>query len=118
MRNYFTYFTEIEEYFVRKRGKNLLISPLDWCLVEVWKDQGIPLHIVLRGIDRSFETASKQQKRPPRTLFYCHPAVMEAFEEYQEAMVGKGEEPERSGSQEASFNTEQVEEHVGSLIHL
>jgi hypothetical protein len=86
--NYFNYFTEIEEYFVHKRGKNILISPLDWCLVELWKENGIPQHVVLRGIDRSFEKAHSRNKRPPTTLHYCHPAVMEAFEEFQEATIG------------------------------
>jgi hypothetical protein len=91
--NYFNYFTEIEEYFVRLRGRNLLISPLDWCLIELWKDNRIPLHVVMRGIDRSFESTVKRRKRAPSTLFYCHPAVMEAFEEYREAMLGsEGEE--------------------------
>jgi hypothetical protein len=97
--NYFNYFTEVEEYFVLKRGKNILISPLDWCLVELWKENGIPLHIVLRGIDRSFEKATALSKRFPSTLYYCHPAVMEAHEEYQEATIGshRGEMEEESG---------------------
>jgi hypothetical protein len=92
MRNYFNYFTEIEEYFIRRRGKNLLVSPLDWCLIELWKENGIPIHIVLRGIDRSFEAALKRRKKAPTTLFYCHPAVIEAHEEYSQAMVGKADE--------------------------
>lgn len=91
MRNYFNYFTEIEDYFVRKRGKNLLVSPLDWSLIELWKDTGVPLHVVLRGIDRSFESAARRQRNPPRTLFYCHPAVMEAFDELSEAALGESE---------------------------
>lgn len=99
-RNYFNYFTEIEEYFVRKRGKNLLVSPLDWCLIELWKENGIPLHVVLRGIDRSFEHAAKRAKRTPTTLHYCHPAVMEAFEEYQEAAVGSHTEEESPAENE------------------
>ena len=91
MSNYFNYFTEVEERFARKRGKNLLIAPLDWCLVELWRDSGIPLHIVLRGIERSFESAAKRQKSTPNTLFYCHQAILEAHEEYQKAMVGASE---------------------------
>ncbi|MGH9341662.1 MAG: hypothetical protein ACRD1R_19270 [Acidobacteriota bacterium] len=87
-RNYFNYFTEIEEYFIRKRAKSLLVSPLDWCLIELWKENGIPVHIVLRGIDRSFESAQDKRRKPPNTLFYCHPAILEAFEEYSQAMVG------------------------------
>ncbi len=92
MDNYFNYFTEVEEYFVRKRGKNLLVSPLDWCLIELWRDSGIPLHIVLRGIERSFESAQSKQKKSPNTLFYCHPAILEAFDEYNQAMIGASQE--------------------------
>jgi len=90
--NYFNYFTEVEEYFVRKRGKNLLVSPMDWCLIELWRDSGIPLHIVLRGIERSFESTQSRQKRSPNTLFYCHPAILEAFDEYNQAMIGASTE--------------------------
>ena len=50
--NYFNYFTEIEEHFQRARGTGLfLLSPLDWALIESWKNSGIPLEAVLRGID-------------------------------------------------------------------
>ncbi len=90
--NYFNYFTEVEEYFAQRRGRSLLVSPLDWCLIELWKESGIPLHVVLRGIDRSFESGRKRRKKEPKTLFYCHAAVMEAFEEYQQGRVGEHEE--------------------------
>ncbi|MEE2822775.1 MAG: hypothetical protein VYA53_07310 [Acidobacteriota bacterium] len=119
MRNYFNYFTEIEEFFVRKRGKNLLISPLDWCLVELWRDGGIPLHIVLRGIERSFESSSKRQKSVPRTIFYCHQAVLEAHEEYQKAMVGSSESKETesfsSSIPEEKAHREAVQSHIENL---
>jgi len=101
--NYFNYFTEIEEHFIRKRARNLLISPLDWCLIELWKENGIPLHIVLRGIDRSFESALKRRRSTPKTLFYCHPAVIEAYEEYQEAVLGESlVDTVTAGEEEAS----------------
>lgn len=88
--NYFSYFSDVEEYFVQKRGKNLLISPLDWSLIETWKEEDIPLHIVLRGIDRSFENIRESGKKSaPTTLSYCHGAVMEAFHEFQESRIGK-----------------------------
>jgi len=118
VKNYFNYFTEVEEHFVRKRGKNLLVSPLDWCLIEVWKQDGVPLQIALRGIDRSFETALKRHKKPPTTLFYCHPAVMEAFQEYREAMLGaRPEEGESPGSSESSEQgATEVRDHLDRLI--
>ena len=91
MDNYFNYFTEVEEHFIRRRQKHLLVPPLDWCLIELWKNSGIPLHVVIRGIDRSFETA-RSRGTSPRSLSYCHPAVTQAFEEHQRAMVGSAEE--------------------------
>ncbi|MFB3903407.1 MAG: hypothetical protein ACE15E_08135 [Acidobacteriota bacterium] len=113
MKNYFNYFTEIEEHFVRKRGKNILVSPLDWCLIELWKETQIPLQVVLRGIDRSFDAALRRQKKAPATLFYCHPAVMEAFQEYQTAMVGAREEEESRVEVAAPH---QLLEHLKHLI--
>lgn len=77
---YFNYFTEIEEHFRRARGTSLfLLSPLDWALVEAWKNAGIPLEAVLRGIDAAFE---KRRARPARartqavnSVAYCAQAV-------------------------------------------
>lgn len=113
MKNYFNYFTEIEEHFVRKRGKNILVSPLDWCLIEVWKENQIPLQVVLRGIDRSFEAALRRQKKTPATLFYCHPGVMEAFQEYRTAMVGSREE---EASSDPTVGQPTLLEHLEQLI--
>ena len=80
MTNYFNYFTEIEEHFQRARGTGLfLLSPVDWALIEAWKNAGIPLEAVLRGIDVAFE---KWRARPARarlhqvnSLAYCTQAV-------------------------------------------
>jgi len=87
--NYFNYFTEIEEQFQRRRGGVLLLSTLDWALIETWKDAGIPLEAVLRGIDGAFE---RYEKRPtPRkvnSLAYCAQEVLAAAEEMKEAAVG------------------------------
>ena len=61
MENYFNYFTEIEERFLQRRGGGLLLSTLDWALIETWKDAGIPLEAVLRGIDAAFD---RYEQRP------------------------------------------------------
>ena len=118
MINYFNYFTEVEEHFARLRGKNLLVSPLDWCLIELWRDSGIPLHVTLRGIDRSFEAAQRTQKKPPGNLSYCHSAILEAFEEYNRAMLGPvdaASQDESPGKQEAEFSRERVIAHLRQL---
>ncbi len=78
--NYFNYFTEVEERFQQARGTALfLMSPLDWALVETWKDQGVPLEAVLRGIDAAFEKwrAKKTRTQQVNSLAYCAQAVME-----------------------------------------
>ncbi len=115
MDNYFNYFTEVEEHFIRRRQKHLLVPPLDWCLIELWKESGIPIHVVIRGIDRSFETA-RSRKTSPRSLSYCHPAVTQAFEEHQRAMVGSGEEAsEPADFQGRGVDSARILEHVDRL---
>ena len=87
--NYFNYFTEIEDAFVRRRGKHLFLSPLDWALMETWKQQGIPLHIVLRGVERSFDSfESRPRKRSVKSLLYCQEEVEAQYAEWMEARVG------------------------------
>jgi len=88
--NYFNYFTEIEECFLRRRGGGLLLSTLDWALIETWKDAGIPLQAVLRGIDEAFD---RYAQRPSKTkkvnsLAYCSQTVLAAAEEMKEAAIG------------------------------
>jgi len=78
--NYFNYFTEVEEHFQRVRGTGLfLLSPLDWALIEIWKDSGVPLEAVLRGIDAAFEKwrSRKSKVRMINSLAYCAQAVLE-----------------------------------------
>jgi hypothetical protein len=88
--NYFNYFTEIEEHFQRRRGTLLLLSTLDWVLIEVWKDAGIPLEAVLRGIDAAFDRYEQHpsKTRKVNSLAYCAQAVLAAAEEMKEAAVG------------------------------
>jgi hypothetical protein len=82
--NYFNYFTEIEEHFQRARGTGMfLLSPVDWALIEAWKESGVPLEAVLKGIDRSFEkwNARKHKARMVNSLAYCAQEVLEAARE-------------------------------------
>ena len=89
--NYFNYFTEIEEYFWKKRGAHLLVSPLDWAIMETWQKAGVPLEAVLKGIDRAFESYGRSRRgagKPLKSLAYCTDAVLDAAEESQEAAAG------------------------------
>jgi hypothetical protein len=89
--NYFNYFTEIENYFWKKRGANLLVSPLDWAIMETWQKAGVPLEAVLKGIDHAFESYQRSRRgagKPLKSLAYCTDAVLEAAEEQLEAAAG------------------------------
>jgi hypothetical protein len=89
--NYFNYFTEIEEYFWKKRGAHLLVSPLDWAIMETWQKAGVPLEAVLKGIDRAFESYARSRRgagKLLKSLAYCADAVLDAAEECLEAAAG------------------------------
>ena len=90
MENYFNYFTEIEEHFQRRRGGILLLSTLDWALIETWKDAGIPLSAVLRGIDAAFDRYDQRPSKSKKinSLAYCSQEVLAAAEDMKEAAVG------------------------------
>ena len=114
MRNYFNYFTEIEERFQQRRGALLLLSTLDWALIETWQEAGIPLEAVLRGIDAAFDKYEARQKRGRMRrvngLAWCAQAVMEAAEELREAAAGIA--PAQSESRESGFEHERVAAHL------
>jgi len=120
--NYFNYFTEIEEHFQRRWGAPLLLSNLDWVLMQTWKDANIPLEAVLRGIDTTFEHHERRPSRKGRKtngLGFCVQEVLTAAEEMKEAAVGsatlQSESHRQSGfqaSEIAAFlrhNAEQLE---------
>jgi hypothetical protein len=85
--NYFNYFTEIEQFYQTRRESFTLLSTLDWVLIENWKEQGVPLDFVLKGIDRAFSRA----KRKINSLAYCMKAIEEIIEEQKEGRVERPE---------------------------
>jgi hypothetical protein len=106
--NYFNYFTEIEEQFQRRRGGTLLLSTLDWALIETWKDAGIPLEAVLRGIDGAFERYQKRRSKGKiNSLAYCAQEVLAAAEEMKEAAVGAPGSEKQSG-RPSGFQTAEI----------
>jgi hypothetical protein len=109
--NYFNYFTEVEEHFQRARGTSLfLMSPLDWALIETWKEAGVPLEAVLRGIDAAFEKwrAGKSRIQMVNSLAYCSQAVL------AEAQVMAGAPGPASGRKPAAapFSLEELESYL------
>jgi hypothetical protein len=112
--NYFNYFTEIEERFQQRRGAILLLSTLDWTLIETWHEAGIPLEAVMRGIDSAFDKYESRQKRGRMRrvngLAWCAQAVMEAAEELREASAGSTNAPIEP--RDTGFEHERIAVHL------
>lgn len=113
MENYFNYFTEIEEFFWQKRGAHILVSTLDWAVIETWQRQGVPLEAVLKGIERAFERWSRR-RRPGRikSLLYCMDAVAEVVEEMREAAAGRPLAGTTPAPPAAGFSAEEVSSYL------
>jgi hypothetical protein len=108
--NYFNYFTEIEEQFLRRRGGGLLLTTLDWALIETWKDAGIPLQAVLRGIDAAFDRYDQRPSRSRKvnSLAYCSQEVLAAAEEMKEAAVGARDPSSTKSAPQRGFEPEAI----------
>jgi hypothetical protein len=115
MQNYFNYFTEIEERFQQRRGSLLMLSTLDWALIETWREAGVPLDAVLRGIDNAFDKhdakalRSSSRTRKVNGLAWCAQSVMEAVEQAMEASIGAAPATENI---ESGFETERVAKYL------
>jgi len=117
VRNYFNYFTEIEERFQQRRGTILLLSTLDWSLIEMWREAGIPLEAVLRGIDAAFDKYEARQKRAHMQrvngLAWCAQAVMQAAMEMSEAATGSASNGSAAtAAEDSGFEHERVAAHL------
>jgi len=108
--NYFNYFTEIEEHFQRARGTGLfLLSPLDWALIESWKNAGVPLEAVLRGIDAAFDKwrSRKSKTQKVNSLAFCTQAVL------TEAQQTAGSTPGESAAAQSPYTAEELRAYLG-----
>ena len=119
--NYFSYFSEIEDTFIRRRGKHLMLSPIDWALIESWKERGVPLHVALRGIEHAFDSyESKKRKRSVKTLLYCQEEVEAQYAEWLESRVGSHEErdieDEERSSDKSPFSRDVVLSHLARSL--
>src|SRR5271168_5544437 len=117
--NYFNYFTEIEEYFWKKRGAHLLVSPLDWAIMETWHQAGVPLEAVLRGIDRAAESYARSRRgagKAMKTLAYCTDAVLEAAEEMNEAAAGAAPRAGKAATARPAFPIEDLRSYLSRNI--
>jgi hypothetical protein len=124
MLNYFNYFTEIEERFQQRRGSLLMLSTLDWTLIETWREAGLPLEVVLRGIDDAFDKhdaqklRAKGRSRKINGLAWAAQSVMRAAEAAAAAATGARPAADQS-ERESGFEAEPVRawlEHNAAAI--
>ncbi len=114
--NYFNYYTEIEDTFIRRRGKSLFLSPLDWALIETWQDRGIPLHIVIRSIESVFDVYDKQPAgtRSIKSLFYCREEIEVGYTEWMRSQTGKS--ADGAADDPGEFSIDAIREHIENAI--
>jgi hypothetical protein len=114
--NYYNYYTEIEETFVRRRGKHLLLSPIDWALIETWQQRGIPLHVALRAIENVFDGYDKKPTtRTIKGLMFCREEIEAQYEEWLRSQAGKAEDGTSAVADEG-LSREGVSLHISELI--
>lgn len=118
MQNYFNYFTEIEERFQQRRGSLQMLSTLDWALIETWREAGIPLEAVLRGIDNAFDKYDERARRSSARLRkvnglgWCAQSVMEAMEQAMEAAIGASPHSAKEAPADSGFENERVANYL------
>src|SRR5215203_2165794 len=86
---------------------------MDWALMETWKQRGIPLHIVLRGVERSFDSFdSRPRKRTVKSLLYCQEEVEAQYDEWTESRVGSSQGANNTDDDKTPFSFAAISEHL------
>jgi hypothetical protein len=86
------YYQTIEEFFVSRRRDCLMLSNSDWTLIREWRRAGIPLRVVLRGIQDALEAHAHSWSRKQKigSLRYCA-AEVEAARDKWGRSLGEGD---------------------------
>ena len=81
--------------------------------METWKQQGIPLHVVLRGVEKSFDSyEARPRKRSVKSLLYCQEEVEAQYAEWVEAHVGSATGATEAESDKTPFSFAAISEHL------
>ena len=87
------YFLEIEARFAERRNTPFILSAKDWALMKKWRDDGVPLPVVLEAIDQVFENNETSGRRKViSSLSYCRHSVKELWNDRKDLYAG-GSEP-------------------------
>ncbi|MFB3854232.1 MAG: hypothetical protein ACE148_10465 [Vicinamibacterales bacterium] len=103
------YCRDIEAHLcARNHGRLIRIAGPTFDRVRSWAERGIPLAVVLRGIDRSVERYNARgQRRRPLLLDFCEADILDVFDEWRRAVgvrgtAGAAEDDEVAGGRRAS----------------
>lgn len=109
------YYQAVEEFFVSRRGDPLFLSNSDWLLIHQWRNEGVPLRVVLRGIADAMEGHAHSWSRHQKvgSLAYCRGEVEAARARWQRALA-LGEE-EGADTRGRLLSLAEILDKVGGL---
>src|SRR5438132_7533846 len=113
-----TYFVEIEGHFAQRRGTPFVLSPKDWMLMKKWREEGVPLPVVIEAIDSVFERNETSGRRKViSSLSYCRHAVKEIWDARRDLYVGGSEvTPEVSPESRLDALAQRIPEPFASRV--
>jgi hypothetical protein len=84
------YYREAAKAFLDRRGAPFLLSARDVALIAEWEKRGIPLGVVLEGIERAFEGGGTGRHPAGKvmSLAFCGPQVEKAFARHRDRRAG------------------------------
>ncbi len=86
--------------------------------METWQEREIPLHIILRSIEKVFDNHEKsKKKRTIKSLTFCSEEIEAQFEEWLESQVGKAESAENEAVDDSIFADDTIKNHLESVIN-
>lgn len=87
-----SYLERVERHFGLRRGGPLFLSPRDWHVVNKWQERGLPIEVVLQGINRAFDAIHASSTRTQRinSLAYCRQHIEDAWQEHRERLTIEG----------------------------
>jgi hypothetical protein len=82
------YCRDVEAYLCRRNGGHIirLVGPA-FTLVSAWATQGMPLRVVLQGVDRTVtRLEARGPRRRPVRIEFCEADVLEVFDQWRRAV--------------------------------
>ena len=106
MGNNSDYIKDIEKYFLSLAGEGIMLSSMDYTLIQGWKNKGIPKEVVFKGINRAFEI-SRAKDGPDsnslRNLKQCVQYIESSIEEYKPILGSQDSEAESFDNEQGSI---------------